>query len=245
MPSENKQPTDGMTVPQAQFTAKSYHEQLYAHHKRAATVPSTVGQPIRSEPAPYQQQSYIHHRSGCVCTLPPSPKQEDKRFGGEHETAEEFARNWNPTKFPKLKDWTNEDFREAIQHWTFNRNKKNTPEAINEAEAALYDPNSGSWAGTHEWVREQHVCETVYVCLLKVLRRYGYWRHSITLRSESWDGQRMTIYRTQGAEELPTWLQCHDFEIEDDEIVPDEDGEDAQKLDAMVTEWLSHLEVTE
>ena len=242
MPSENRRPTDEMTVPQAQFTAKSYHKQLYAHHKRAATAPATTGQPTRSEPAPYYQQSYIRHRSGCVCTLPSSPKQEDKSLEDENKAAEQFARNWNPTKFPKPKDWTNDDFRSAIEHWTFDRNKKNTPESINKAEAALYDPNSGSWAGAQEWVREQHVCETVYVCLLKVLRRYGYWRHSITLRSKSWDGRKMTIYRTQGAEELPVWLLSHDFEIEDDEIVADGDGEDVKKLDAMVGEWLSTLE---
>ncbi|KAI4707744.1 long-chain fatty acid transporter fat1 [Alternaria sp. Ai002NY15] len=154
MPSENRRPTDEMTVPQAQFTAKSYHKQLYAHHKRAATAPATTGQPTRSEVAPYYQQSYIRHRSGCVCTLPSSPKQEDKSLKDEHKAAEQFARNWNPTKFPKPKDWTNDgtndDFRSAIQHWTFDRNKKNTPEAINEAEAALYDPNSGSWAGTQD-----------------------------------------------------------------------------------------------
>ncbi|KAI4925061.1 uncharacterized protein J4E92_007099 [Alternaria infectoria] len=256
MSSENKRPADEMTTLQAQFTAKSCHEQLYAHHRRAATAPATAGQPTRSEPAPYYQQSYIRHRSGCVCTLPSSHKQEeDESLEDEHETAEQFARNWNPTKFPKLKDWTNDDFRSAIQHWTFDRNKKNTSEAINEAEAALYDLDSGSWVGSQEWVREQHVSETVYVGLLKLLRRYGYWRHSITLRSKSWDGRKMTIYRTQGAEDLPLWLQCHGFEIEDDEIVPDEDGEDgdgedgdgedAQKLDHMVTEWLSHLEVTE
>ena len=240
MPSDNKQSTDKMTALQAQFTAKSYHEQLYAHHKRAATALATTGQPTRSEPAPYYQQSYIRHRSGCVCTLPSSPKQEED----ERETAEQFARNWNPTSFPKVKEWTNDDFRSAIQHWKFDRTKQNTSGAINEAEAALYDLNSGSWAGAQDWVREQHVCETVYVCLLKVLRRYGYWRHSITLRSKSWDGQKITIYRTQGAEDLPLWLQCHGFEIEDDEIVADEDGEDVKKLDAMVGEWLSHLEVT-
>ena len=244
MPSENERPTDEMTTLQAQCTAKSFHEQLYEHHRRAATTPDIMGQIIRPEPVLYHQQSYIRHRSGCVCTLPSSPTQEYKRFEGEYETAEQFAQDWNPAKFPKAKEWTNDDFRSAIQHWTFDRNKKNTPEAIDEAEAALYDPNSGSWAGTQEWIREQHVCETVYVCLLKVLRRYGYWRHSTTLRSKTWDGRKMTIYRMQGAEELPTWLQCHDFEIEDDEIVADEDGEDVKKLGAMVTKWLSNLEET-
>ncbi|KAI4946372.1 hypothetical protein J4E86_009077 [Alternaria arbusti] len=210
MPSENERPTDEMTTLQAQCTAKSFHEQLYEHHRRAATTPDIMGQIIRPEPGLYHQQSYIRHRSGCVCTLPSSPTQEYKRFEGEYETAEQFAQDWNPAKFPKAKEWTNDDFHSAIQHWTFDRNKKNTPEAIDEAEAALYDPNSGSWAGTQEWVREQHVCETVY-----------------------------------GAEDLPLWLQCHGFEIEDDEIVADEDGEDVKKLDAMVGEWLSHLEVTE
>ena len=244
MPSENKQQTDEMTALQAQFTAKSYHEQFYAHHKRAATAPGMMDQPIGSEPAPYYQQSYIRHRYGCVCTLPSSTKQEAKSIGDEHETVEQFARNWKPTSFPKVKGWTNDDFSSAIQHWTFDRNNNNTPKVINDAEAALYDPGSGSWAGTQEWVREQHVCETVYLCLLKVLRGYGYLRHSITLRSKSWDRRKMTIYRTQRAEELPLWLQCHEFEIEDNGIVADGDGEDVKKLDAMVTKWLSNLEET-
>lgn len=55
----------------------------------------------------------------------------------------------------------------------------------------------------------------------------------------------MMIYRTRLAEELLVCLLAYDFEIEDDEVVAGGDGEDVQKLDAMLGEWLLSLQDTE
>jgi hypothetical protein len=76
---------------------------------------------------------------------------------------------------PKEKERTQDNFRAAIQHWDFDCSKNNTPEAINEAEAALYDINSGSYDGWEKGERESRVAETVSLGLLEVSRTI--WLH--------------------------------------------------------------------
>ena len=123
---------DEITVLKAQLAAKSIHEQWCPHYNK------TAGQPIGPDSS--RPQMHASSFEGWVPTVlvdSPLPKREEKTI------------TQRATR-PKEKEWSEENFRAAIQHWDFDCFKTNTLEAIDKAEAALYDLSNGSYEGWEE-----------------------------------------------------------------------------------------------
>lgn len=144
--------TDEITILKALLAAKSIHDQWCPHYKKATTSPTT-GQPIRPESDPPRLQPYSDPPKGWVPTVlidSPLRKPREKKHKAKQEMVKNFAGTELPrATCPKQKEWNEGNFRAAIQHWDFDwfRKNMNIPEAIDEAEAALYDLNSGSYDG--------------------------------------------------------------------------------------------------
>jgi hypothetical protein len=203
MSPEIQRLTDEVASLRAQLAAKPSHDQCCPHCKQKITAPATDASKRHDSTNPPED---------FVPILPPLPRGEPDKYNV-------------PPKRPQVKEWTNEDFRKAIRHWNFDHMIKNTPEAIDEAEAALYEVERGSWASSRE--RERHVRDTMYFGLMETLRGWGYYRHDIP-HGFGVD-RKMKIYRAGKAPELPDWLKLDFFEIRDD---PDLVGGTAEEWQA-------------
>jgi hypothetical protein len=101
----------------------------------------------------------------------------------KYKAKQEIVKNFTGTELsretcPKEKKWNEDNFRAAIQHWDFDwfRKNRDTPEAIDEAEAALYDLNSGLHDGWEERERERRVVGAVFGGMMRMMMEYRYFR---------------------------------------------------------------------
>ena len=228
--------TDEITILKAQLAAKSIHDQWCPHYKKATTSPTT-GQPIGPESGPPRLQPYSDPPKGWVSTVlidSPLRKPREKKHKAKQEMVKNFAGTELPqATCPKEKEWNEDNFRAAIQHWDFDwfRKNRNTPEAIDEAEAALYDLNSGSYDGWEERERERRVAGAVFGGMMRMMMEYRYFRfdHPDQFRSPPGTPGTITLYLNRSSQELPAWFLSHGFKIEDDTVFIEGSEEELEK----------------
>lgn len=117
----------------------------------------------------------------------------------------------SPAGFANQKDWSNDDFRTVIQHWN-SLHTEQTPKAIDEADAALF--NAASIPKTETEIRRRtRVSEAVYLGLRTVLLRFRYSGFNLSC---AWGGDtaHITTCTDVGTDELPEWLRLDCLRIE-------------------------------
>jgi hypothetical protein len=230
--------TNEITILRAQLAAKSIHEQWCPHYKKATTGPFIAGQHMGPKSGSPQLHPYSDPPKVWVPMIiidPSLPKPEEKKHKQKQESVKILAGTFTPRAGrPKEKEWTQDNFCAAIQHWDFDcfKKHKDTPEAIDEAETAIYDLNSSSYDGWEEGSREQYVAELVFGGILRTMMEYGYIRLNTPSQFRSPPGTpgTITIYRTRRSQELPAWFLSHGFKIENDPDLIEGSEEELQEL---------------